>query len=91
MLLRYVNFKLLNRDYRRFLSNSTLADYSEKKTHPEITPPRAARVVICGGGVMGASVAYYLGKLGWANETVLIEQNKLVLFYFKEHKIHLFF
>lgn len=76
MLLRCVNVKLLS---RRFLSNSTLADYGESKTVPEITPPQNARVVICGGGVMGASVAYYLGKLGWANETVLVEQNKLVL------------
>lgn len=39
-------------------------------------PPTSARVVICGGGVMGASVAYHLAKLGWGSETVLIEQNR---------------
>lgn len=44
-----------------------------------VLPPRDARVVICGGGVMGASVAYYLGKLGWGSETVLIEQNRYIL------------
>lgn len=41
-----------------------------------VAPPRDAKVVICGGGVMGASVAYHLGKLGWGKETVLIEQNR---------------
>lgn len=40
------------------------------------TPPKNARVVICGGGVMGASVAYYLAQAGWASHTVLIEQGK---------------
>ncbi|XP_018566910.1 pyruvate dehydrogenase phosphatase regulatory subunit, mitochondrial [Anoplophora glabripennis] len=40
-------------------------------------PPRDAKVVVCGGGVMGASVAYHLGKLGWGNETVLVEQNRV--------------
>lgn len=44
-----------------------------------ILPPRDARVVICGGGVMGASVAYHLAKLGWGSETVLIEQNRYAI------------
>lgn len=39
-------------------------------------PPPQAKVVICGGGVMGAAVAYYLGLSGWGEETVLIEQEK---------------
>lgn len=38
--------------------------------------PNDAKVVICGGGVMGASVAYHLGKLGWGPETVVVEQNR---------------
>lgn len=41
------------------------------------TPPSSARVVVCGGGVMGASVAYHLAKLGWGNETVLVEQSRV--------------
>lgn len=41
-------------------------------------PPRDARVVVCGGGVMGAAVAYNLAKLGWGPETVLVEQNRYV-------------
>lgn len=44
-----------------------------------VPPPKHARVVVCGGGVMGASVAYNLAKLGWGAETVLIEQNRLAL------------
>jgi hypothetical protein len=41
-----------------------------------VVPPRGAKVVVCGGGVMGASVVYNLAKLGWGSETVLIEQNR---------------
>ncbi|KRT86922.1 FAD dependent oxidoreductase, partial [Oryctes borbonicus] len=44
----------------------------------EITePPGHAKVVVCGGGVMGASVAYHLAKLGWAADTILIEQGRI--------------
>ena len=38
--------------------------------------PQEADVVIIGGGVIGCSVAYHLGKLGWKN-IVLIERKKL--------------
>lgn len=40
------------------------------------TPPKNARVVICGGGVMGASVAYHLALAGWGPHTVIIEQGQ---------------
>ncbi|KAK9701359.1 FAD dependent oxidoreductase central domain [Popillia japonica] len=42
-----------------------------------IEPPKQTKVVICGGGVMGASVAYHLAKLGWAGDTVLVEQGRI--------------
>lgn len=46
-------------------------------SHP--TPlPSQARVVICGGGIVGTSVAYHLAKLGWT-EIVLLEQGRWVL------------
>src|ERR1700761_9169955 len=38
--------------------------------------PRHARVVIVGGGVIGCSIAYHLGKLGWS-DVVLIERKQL--------------
>ena len=38
--------------------------------------PSQARAVIIGGGIVGCSTAYHLGKLGWA-DTVLLERHKL--------------
>lgn len=39
--------------------------------------PKQARVVICGGGVVGSSVAYHLAQIfGW-NDVVLLEQSRL--------------
>ncbi|KAJ6666141.1 hypothetical protein lerEdw1_001045 [Lerista edwardsae] len=44
---------------------------------PHATPlPAHAQVVICGGGIMGTSVAYHLSKLGW-KDIVLLEQGRL--------------
>lgn len=57
-----------------FLRNLN-SDVSNKEKL-EIVPPKHAKVVICGGGVMGASVAYHIGKLGWGADTVLLDQNK---------------
>ncbi len=38
--------------------------------------PTTARAVIIGGGIIGCSTAYYMGKLGWT-DTVLLERKKL--------------
>src|ERR1019366_8960506 len=38
--------------------------------------PSRARVVIIGGGVIGCSVAYHLGKLGWS-DVLLLERKQL--------------
>lgn len=38
--------------------------------------PSHARVVIVGGGIIGASIAYHLTKLGWT-DVVLLERGKL--------------
>jgi len=40
------------------------------------TLPTHARVVIIGGGVIGCSIAYHLGKLGWS-DVVLLERHQL--------------
>nr|XP_014093970.1 pyruvate dehydrogenase phosphatase regulatory subunit, mitochondrial [Bactrocera oleae] len=39
--------------------------------------PEQARVVICGGGTVGASLAYHLALQGWGKDTLLIEQDKV--------------
>ncbi|MYI89442.1 MAG: FAD-binding oxidoreductase, partial [Gammaproteobacteria bacterium] len=38
--------------------------------------PRHSQVIICGGGVAGASVAYHLAKLGF-DDVVLLERHQL--------------
>ena len=38
--------------------------------------PDTARAVIIGGGIIGCSTAYHMGKLGWT-DTVLLERKKL--------------
>jgi heterotetrameric sarcosine oxidase gamma subunit len=38
--------------------------------------PTRARVVVIGGGVIGTSIAYHLGHLGWT-DTVLLERDQL--------------
>ncbi|MBJ6368941.1 GcvT family protein [Snuella sedimenti] len=43
---------------------------------PEVTVPSHARVVIVGGGIAGASIAYHFAKAGWEN-VYLLEQSKL--------------
>lgn len=40
--------------------------------------PSDAKVVICGGGVMGAAVAYHLALAGLGNETIILEQARYV-------------
>lgn len=76
MLSRYKFNPILTKGLRRVLSTSTTDTKLETNEHI-LPPPSQARVVICGGGIMGASVAYHLGKLGWGPETVLIEQNRV--------------
>ena len=38
--------------------------------------PKKAKVIIIGGGVIGCSVAYHLGKIGW-KDVVLLERKQL--------------
>ena len=45
-------------------------------TRPTSDLPERARVVIIGGGIIGASVAYHLGLAGWG-DVVLVERDRL--------------
>lgn len=49
---------------------------STKQSDNKMTtiPPKNAKVVICGAGVMGAAVAYQLANSGLGAETVILEQ-----------------
>lgn len=49
---------------------------SSKSLSNKVDLPSQARVVVVGGGIIGSSVAYHLGHLGW-NDVVLLEQNQL--------------
>lgn len=61
-------------NYTRLIATTSTTNQNVLETHS--SPPRNARVVVCGGGVLGASVIYHIAKLGWAADTVLIDQNK---------------
>ena len=39
-------------------------------------PPKEARVVIVGGGIIGCSIAYHLAHMGW-KDVVLLERDRL--------------
>ena len=39
-------------------------------------PPKSARVVICGGGVVGTALLYQLAKIGLADQVVLLDKGK---------------
>ena len=38
--------------------------------------PQKSRVIIIGGGVIGCSIAYHLGKIGWS-DSILLERRQL--------------
>jgi len=66
---------------RTIFSNSHETNVSTKSINAIITEnleyvPKEARVVICGGGVMGGAVAYHLSRMGLGLETVLIESGR---------------
>ena len=56
---------------------SNLRFYSLTNEKIDQLPPSQARVVICGGGVQGAALAYYLAQNGWAKDTIVLDQGKI--------------
>lgn len=75
-----IRLRITPQDNRRYLAYGSAIFRKDVESATFVTettaPPRHARVVVCGGGVMGAAVAYNLAKLGWGPETVLVEQNR---------------
>lgn len=49
--------------------------YSQETEQASTKVPSSAKVVVCGGGVVGTSVAYHLAKAGWT-DVVLLEQGQ---------------
>lgn len=75
--------------HRRFLHLSAvpanfITSSNEPGRYESNAVPRHARIVICGGGAMGAAVAYHLAEQGLGHETVLLEQDRFVNFDFIE-------
>ena len=52
------------------------APLARRFSSPSDALPSHARVVVCGGGIIGTSIAYHLAKLGW-NDVLLIERDQL--------------
>uniref|UniRef100_A0A3B5MKU8 Pyruvate dehydrogenase phosphatase regulatory subunit, mitochondrial n=1 Tax=Xiphophorus couchianus TaxID=32473 RepID=A0A3B5MKU8_9TELE len=71
LLLPQMGFRLAGRGL--WTSPQCLAVSGDSQLPPV---PGQARVVICGGGIVGTSVAYHLAKLGWT-DIVLLEQGRL--------------
>lgn len=44
--------------------------------YASVSLPSEAKVVVCGGGVMGAAVAYHLALAGLGPQTVILEQGR---------------
>lgn len=70
LLLPQTGYKLAGRGF--WTSPHCLAVSGDSQPLPL---PSQARVVICGGGIVGTSVAYHLAKLGWT-DIVLLEQGR---------------
>lgn len=57
--------------------NGTAENNAPEKYESEALPSKA-QTVICGGGIMGASVAYHLALNGLGHEVVLLEKDRFV-------------
>ncbi|KAJ8738008.1 hypothetical protein PYW08_000603 [Mythimna loreyi] len=62
---------------REFSSRLDALDHTERLEGCLSALPPKAKVVICGGGMMGAAVAYHLARRGWGENTIVIEKEKV--------------
>lgn len=59
-----------------FKYSTSTADDSGSASAENARPPPATKVVICGGGLYGTSVAYHLAELGY-KDVVLLTRDKI--------------
>jgi len=71
----------LSRNYKTAESTTKVSDVTSEDS--EYALPKEARVVICGGGVMGGAVAYHLSLVGLGPETILVESGRYLNVSFK--------
>lgn len=67
------NIKRLNNKFRKC---NTIKYLSTQSLSADKVLPSHASIVIIGGGIIGNSIAYHLGKLG-IKDVVLLEQNQI--------------
>ena len=48
---------------------------AEKESAGKNSPPKNAKILIFGGGVIGCNTAYHLAKLGWKDVIILKNNN----------------
>lgn len=72
--------RALSRSYKTGEAATKVTDAASEDT--EYVLPKEARVVICGGGVMGGAVAYHLSLMGLGPETILVESGRYVNVFF---------
>ena len=66
--------RILNRTYTT-VDPDVHTEAKSTTSTGQVDLPTHARVVICGGGVIGTSIAYHLAERGWT-DVVLLEQGK---------------
>ena len=61
-------------------STETFTTLDNERYQSDSKPPGSTKVVICGGGLIGTSVAYHLADLGY-KDVVLLTRDKYALFF----------
>ncbi len=77
------SFSKKNRSIQCFSFSSASSNIDEQQTQ-HVKFPLSTKVVICGGGLFGTSVAYHLAQLGY-KDVVLVTRDKY------GYLIHIFF
>lgn len=69
--------KPVNTILARSLANLKADDSSPEPVLNADKFPKSTKVVVCGGGILGAAVAYHLAELGLGNDTIVLEQGRV--------------